>query len=143
MALVVPRFGFADAVLRVVGAGPSLVRAVLGFVAARMCDVASWATASLHPLKLDCVLGTRGDALAARLAGGGERCVGRLPSVDDALQLAEDAELREVAVVDSPDFEHVERAHVDARGLALATRAVDDRHERSGLGAARTPSLLR
>jgi hypothetical protein len=49
--------------------------------------------------------------------------------VRPALELAEHAELGEVGVVDPAHLEHAEGADLDALGLALALRAIDDGRE--------------
>ena len=85
----------------------------------------------------DGVLGTRRDALAAGLAGGRTRRVRGVASVRHALELAEQPEPREIAILDPPDLEHVHRADPKALGLALASSAIDDGHELAGRRFAR------
>jgi hypothetical protein len=49
--------------------------------------------------------------------------------VDDASKLSEDAESREIDVVDPADLEDIEWADGDALGLAFAPRTIHDGRE--------------
>src|SRR5579864_1401654 len=91
---------------------------------------------SSRTCELDRLLRAGLDALAARFARRRPRCVCGLPPVGEALELPEHAEPAEVGVVDPPDVEDIDRADLDALGLALALGAIDDGGELSGVRTA-------
>src|SRR5262245_58079391 len=76
--------------------------------------------------QFDGLLRARRDAEPTGLAGRGTRRVGRLFTMRHALQLAEQAELGEVPIVDPAHLEHVVWANIDAVALSLALGSVDD-----------------
>ena len=86
--------------------------------------------------ELDRLLRARGNALAARFAGRGSGRVRRLAAVSHALELSEDAELREVGVLNPPHLEDIHRADANTVRLPFASRAVDRGSELAGLGSA-------
>src|SRR5262249_22611083 len=69
--------------------------------------------------------------------------VGGLSPVRQALELSQERQLGEVRVIDTPNGEDVEWAHLDAIVFALTPRVIDDGNKPTGLRAALLPRPIR
>src|SRR5690606_36674573 len=79
---------------------------------------------------------TRRDTQLACFTARGAGSKGGVAPVGEGLELAENAQRREVLIADPANLEDLDRADAHAIGLALATSAIDDRLVGAGgLGA--------
>lgn len=81
----------------------------------------------IWPDQGDGPFGARNDAQATSAAGIGVRRVGSLAPMGEHAQLGQGVQWPEVAVVDSPYFEHVVRAHDNTIPFGFASSVIDDR----------------